>query len=129
MKKIVVFVVLSMLLCACSKSEDSYQEPISWKTGMFISKVSGQSSLMITFTHKSKLVEEVRFCSEWTIQTRSRTYTTILKDSDFIWANEEKKLEGIFKIPLQLNEYQGAHVKWLSGEAKIGGRWRMINFN
>lgn len=84
---------------------------------------------MITFTHKSKLIEEVRFCSEWTIQTRSRTYTTILKDSDFIWANEEKKLEGIFKIPLQLNEYQGAHVKWLSGEAKIGGRWRMINFN
>ena len=129
MKKIVVFVVLSVLLFACSKSDDSYQEPVSWKNGMFISKVSGQSSLMITFTHKSKLVEEVRFSSEWTIQTRSRTYTTILKDSDFIWANEEKKLEGIFKIPLQLNEYQGAHVKWLAGEAKIGGRWRMINFN
>jgi lipoprotein len=128
MKKIVVFVVLSMLLFACSKSEDSYQEPISWKTGIFTSQITKQSSLMITFAHSSELIEFVRFQSEWTISTRDKTYTLNLKESDFIWANEDRKLEGIYTVPLQVGDYQRASVRYLHGEVRINGKWKRMTF-
>ena len=98
------------------------------KIAIITSQITKQSSLMITFAHSSELIELVRFESEWTISTRDKTYTLNLKESDFIWSNEDKKLEGIYTVPLQVGDYQRASVRYLHGEVRINGKWKRMTF-